>query len=107
MRYTRNLTGLERIIQEGRKSRKKYKDYSWYYDNRRKTIESKDTKIRKDINLTIKSMIDAKKNDIQIEMYLTQLYPDYSEYIPKMISHHFSKLKEANIKNEITEETRE
>ena len=109
MRFTRNLDGLNRIT-KNREYNRHTKDHYYNYGPLPKKVEqSEDTKIRMDINSSITRMIKEGKNDIQIEMYLTDLYQKYSEYIRKMISHQFTKInasKAANSKDVKTGEAR-
>ena len=92
MRYTRSVSGLTRLSDYRKKHRNREYDNGWYYAGKPAPKEqSEDTKIRMDINTTIRNMMFEGKNDVQIEIYLTDLYPNYSEYILKMISHQFSK----------------
>ncbi len=109
MRCTRDITGLNRLTSNRVYSRRPNDHYYNYGPLPKKTEESEDTKIRKDINTTIIEMIKEGKNDIQIELHLKNLYPNYSEYILKMISHQFSKMnasKAANSKDDKTGEGR-
>ena len=99
MRFTRNIDGLSRISDHEKRYRHKYNDKGWYYDPLKKSEPSEDTKTRKNINETIVKMIKEGKNDIQIEIYLKNMYPTYSEYILKMISHQFSKIKSSDSKD--------
>ena len=45
-------------------------------------------------------MLDEGKNEITIEIRLTQLYPEYSGYILKMLAHHIGKIKIGKTKND-------
>ena len=105
MRYPRrNISSLERLT----KSRN-IPSASDYFFNTKKPArqESEDTKARKDINETVIKMIKEGKNDIQIELYLKDLYPNYSEYILKMISHQFSKINASKSENSKDDKTGE
>ena len=94
MKYTRELNGVERL-----KNARNYSPGSKCYKERKfkKREESEDTRIRKDINKTIMDMLDQNKCDIEIEIYLRNIYPNYAEYIAKMISNRISKLKGRNL----------
>ena len=98
MRFTKNTDGLARI-----RKNTSYKPKHIEICYPKNTEQAKDTTIRRNINETIFRMVAEKKGDIEIEIYLTNLYPSYGEYIRKMISNYFAKL---NIKTskEIGEE---
>ena len=96
MRYTREIDGILRL-----KTSREIKSIplSYYSEPKPPAEPTEDTKIRKDINETIIKMIKEGKNDIQAEIYLTNLYPKYADYILKMISHHFTKMKASKNNN--------
>ena len=91
MRYTIIIDGLNRLGNYRRKNANRFEDRGWYYDEKKENEQSSDTKIRIDINSSVISMIKEGKGRVQIEVILTEKYPDYSEYILKMINHQFSK----------------
>ena len=53
--------------------------------------ESEDTRTRKDINGIIRGMAEQKKSSIEIKLILSEKYPNYEEYIIKMINQYFGK----------------
>ena len=92
MRYTKNITGLARL----RKNEEyKPKPISTYIPTTKE--ESKDTRIRKEINSIIDNMIQQNKSNMEIQIFLANEYPDYTEYIIKMIKHHFNKLNQKKL----------
>ena len=100
MRFTRNLNGNG--ISRLRKNHT-YK-YKPEYIPPPKPEPSNDTLSRMAINKKIIEMLEENKNDIEIELYLREIYPGYVEYIPKMIRHHMSKINEKRSKNTKQEE---
>lgn len=87
MRFTKNIDGVSRIIKSNT-----YKPSHKEICYPKNTQQSQDTIIRRNINETIFKMVAEKKGDIEIEIYLTNLYPTYDEYIRKMISNYFAKI---------------
>ena len=89
-------SGVERLRKNTTYKRKKstYKGLVPY----KKPEPSEDTVIRKDINKIIMDMINQNKGDIEIEVYIRNKYPNYADYIPKMISHHSNKLRKIQVK---------
>ena len=82
----RDINGIRRLWNTRVKT-----NISHLYVPFKKEETSEDTIIRRDINKTIMDMIQEKKGRVEIEIYLTNKYPNYSEYILKMISHRFDK----------------
>lgn len=93
MRFTRNLSGLKRIRTNGAYKR------NIEYISPKKEETSNDTIARWVINSKIIEMLEQNKGDIEIEIYLREKYPNYAEYIPKMIVHHSSKLRAKTTEN--------
>jgi len=89
MRFVNDENGLSRI-----RNNQKYKPkpISYYCDRKPKIkVESEDTKIRKDIYKNIIELMANNKSNIEIEIYLRNMYPDYAEYIAKVVNDQFVK----------------
>ena len=90
MRFIRDVSGLSRISTKyaHKPNRRRGGNVSPKYEK----VVSEDTRIRKDINAIIFQQVDAGKCDIEIEIYLTEKYPSYAEYIRKMIVNYITKV---------------
>lgn len=97
MRFTRNVSGLERLYSNMSYKRKNPKYYMDNIGPRRE--QSEDTKIRKDIYRIIIEMLNNNKGTIEIEIYLRELYPNYAEYIPKVVNDQYIKFNASKKKN--------
>ena len=98
MRFTRDVKGLARIKTQYAKTLKKPFFASFPKNNE----ESEDTKVRKNIHKIILEKIGEEKSNIEIEIYLRNMYPDYAEYIAKMINDQFIKMG-LNKKEEVSD----
>jgi len=100
MRDTRNINGILRL-----KNNRVYTPMiARYCSTAPHREQSEDTKIRRNIYRIIIEMIQQNKSNVEIEIYLRNLYPDYAEYIPKVINDQFAKrkLKEKTAEDEKT-----
>lgn len=97
MKSEKRVSGLERI----RTNSTSYRGGScsdFYGYNQYKRAESEDTKIRRNIYAIINNMAQEEKTSIEIKAILTEKYPNYEEYIIKMINQYFGKLNSINIR---------
>ena len=104
MRFVKDKSGIERTrtkYTQGDRVGKIRCGFNTYQPHINK--QSEDTIIRRDINKTIMDMIQEKKGRIEIEIYLTNKYPNYSEYILKMLSHRFDKQNSSKDKENDTD----
>jgi len=102
MRYVRNRKGLNRL-----KTNRQYTGGNMSnYNNisKAKKEESEDTKIRRDIHVILVRMAKDNKSSIEIKYCLTDKYPDYEEYIIKMINQLSSKMDSLNTKPKASRE---
>ena len=60
---------------------------------------SEDTIIRREINYMIRCMEMQNKSSIEIKLILSEKYPNYSEYIIKMINQYFGKPNKTKTSN--------
>ena len=89
MRFIKKSSGLNRI-KNNRSSYTAGFRSDYYVSTKRE--ESEDTKIRKDIYTILNNMARENKSSIEIKYALTDKYPNYEEYIIKMINQYFGKI---------------
>jgi len=87
MGYTRDINGLLRMKTKYTPKAKK----AYFPPLKVNKEESEDTRIRKDIHRIIIKKIGENKSNIEIEIYIRSMYPDYAEYIAKMVNDQFTK----------------
>ena len=98
MRYYRDVSGIERI-----RTKESHRPKTWRGYEPIKREDSEDTRIRKDIYRIIMEMMRNSKNTIETEIYLRGLYPNYADFIPKVVNDiykKYKKIEDKEIKND-------